>query len=85
MDGPRRGLVRSRRHRCLGIRPRDTGAVFLDMNPDRRMAERMRAILETDGDQLTDLHPWRLSPGHLGAILSIATQRQREPEYYHRS
>ena len=61
---------------------RDTSAVLLDMNPDRRMAERMRAIIENDGDQLTDLHLWRLGPGHLGAIMSVATQRQRRPEYY---
>src|ERR1700683_2876003 len=61
---------------------RDTSAILLDMNPDRGMAERMRAIIETDGDRLTDLHLWRLGPGHLGAILSVATQRQREPDYY---
>ena len=61
---------------------RDTGAILLDMNPDRSMAERMRAIIETDGDRLTDLHLWRLGPGHLGAIVSVATQRPRGPEYY---
>jgi cation diffusion facilitator family transporter len=61
---------------------RDTGAVLLDMIPDRNMAARMRAMIETDGDRLTDLHVWRLGPGHLGAILSVATQRQRGPEYY---
>jgi cation diffusion facilitator family transporter len=61
---------------------RDTGAVLLDMNPDRGMAERMRATIETDGDRLTDLHLWRLGPGHLAAILSVATRRQRGPEYY---
>jgi cation diffusion facilitator family transporter len=61
---------------------RDTGAVLLDMNPDRAMAERMRAVIETDGDELTDFHVWRLGPGHLGAILSVATDRQRGPEYY---
>jgi cation diffusion facilitator family transporter len=61
---------------------RDTGAVLLDMNPDRGMADRMREIIETDGDRLTDLHLWRLGPGHLGAILCVATQRQRGPEYY---
>ena len=61
---------------------RDTGAVLLDMNPDQGMAERMRATIETDGDRLTDLHLWRLGPGHLGAIISVATQHQREPEYY---
>jgi len=61
---------------------RDTGAILLDMTPDRSMAERMRAIIETDGDRLTDLHLWRLGPGHLGAIVSVATQRPRGPEYY---
>ena len=61
---------------------RDTGAVLLDMNPDRGMAERMRAMIETDGDRLTDLHLWRLGPGHLGAILSVATRQERGPDYY---
>jgi cation diffusion facilitator family transporter len=61
---------------------RDTGAVLLDMNPDRGMAERMRAMIETDGDRLTDLHLWRLGPGHLGAIVSVATREQRGPDYY---
>jgi cation diffusion facilitator family transporter len=61
---------------------RDTGAVLLDMNPDRAMAERMRVVIETDGDQLTDFHVWRLGPGHLGAVLSVATNRQRGPDYY---
>ena len=61
---------------------RDTGAVLLDMTPDRGMAERMRAMIETDGDRLTDLHLWRLGPGHLGAIISVATRQQRGPDYY---
>ncbi len=61
---------------------RDTGAILLDMNPDRGMAERMRALIETDGDQLNDLHLWRLGPGHLGAILSVVTQHGRGPDYY---
>jgi cation diffusion facilitator family transporter len=61
---------------------RDTGAILLDMNPDQGMAERMRAVIEVDGDRLTDLHLWRLGPGHLGAILSVATAELRGPEYY---
>ena len=61
---------------------RDTGAILLDMTPDRNMAARMRAMIETDGDRLTDLHVWRLGPGHLGAILCVATRRSRGPEYY---
>jgi cation diffusion facilitator family transporter len=63
---------------------RDTGAILLDMNPDSAMAERMRALIETDGDRLTDLHLWRLGPGHLGAILSITTSKQRGPDHYRR-
>ena len=61
---------------------RDTGAVLLDMNPDQGMAKRMQAAIEADGDRLTDLHLWRLGPGHLGAILSVATGRDRGPDYY---
>ena len=61
---------------------RDTGAILLDMTPDRDMAERMRAAIETDGDRLTDLHLWRLGPGHLGVIVSVATRQERGPDYY---
>jgi cation diffusion facilitator family transporter len=61
---------------------RDTGAILLDMTPDRAMAERMRAVIETDGDRLTDLHLWRLGPGHLGLIVSVATRQERGPDYY---
>jgi cation diffusion facilitator family transporter len=61
---------------------RDTGAILLDMIPDRAMADRMRETVEVDGDRLTDLHLWRLGPGHLGAIVSVATQRQRGADYY---
>jgi cation diffusion facilitator family transporter len=61
---------------------RDTGAILLDMNPDRGMAERVRATIERDGDRLEDLHLWRLGPGHLGAILSVATTKPRDAGYY---
>jgi len=63
---------------------RDTGAILLDMNPDRGMAERVRATIERDGDRLEDLHLWRLGPGHLGAILSVSTAKPRGPDYYRR-
>ncbi len=63
---------------------RDTGAILLDMNPDRGMAERLRATIEREGDRLEDLHLWRLGPGHLGAILSIATTKPRDAGHYRR-
>jgi len=61
---------------------RDTAAILLDRTPDPGMAEKVRATIESDGDRVTDLHLWRLGPGHLGAIVSIATSAQREPAHY---
>jgi cation diffusion facilitator family transporter len=61
---------------------RDTGAILLDMNPDRRMADNLRQTIESDGDKLADLHLWRLGPGHLGAIVTVMTKAHRDPEYY---
>jgi len=63
---------------------RDTGAILLDMNPDRGMAEHLRATIERDGDRLEDLHLWRLGPGHLGAILSVVTTKPRDAGHYRR-
>ena len=60
----------------------DTGRILLDMNPDRVLTERLRQEIETDGDRLTDLHVWRLGPGHLGAVLSVVTGTNRGPEDY---
>jgi cation diffusion facilitator family transporter len=61
---------------------RDTGAILLDTNPDRGMADNLRHTIENEGDQLTDLHLWRLGPGHLGAIISVITTQARDPAYY---
>jgi cation diffusion facilitator family transporter len=61
---------------------RDTGAILLDMNPDPRMATNLRQAVESEGDQLADLHLWRLGPGHLGGIISVITSQVREADYY---
>jgi cation diffusion facilitator family transporter len=63
---------------------RDTGAILLDRNPDPGMAEKVRMAIESEGDRVTDLHLWRLGPGHLGAIVSVATSATREPAHYRR-
>ncbi len=61
---------------------RDTGAILLDMNPDRRMTDAMRGAIEGEGDRIADLHLWRLGPGHLGAIVSVVTRSARcEADY----
>ncbi len=83
LDGPAR-----RHHRGLLIASwsygliRDTGAILLDMNPDRSIASKLRQAVEGDGDQLADLHLWRFGPGHLGAIVSVVTAKPREANYY---
>src|SRR3984957_12184953 len=56
---------------------RDTGAILLDMNPDRRLAEQVRSTIESDGSKVADLHLWRLGPGHLGAIVSVCAKDGR--------
>jgi cation diffusion facilitator family transporter len=61
---------------------RDTGAILLDMNPDRPMADNLRQMIEGDGDKIADLHLWRIGPGHLGAIVSVNTCQARGPDYY---
>jgi cation diffusion facilitator family transporter len=61
---------------------RDTGAILLDMVPDAALARQVRAAVEADGARLTDLHLWRLGPGHLGAILSVESPRPLPPDAY---
>ena len=61
---------------------RDTGAVLLDVVPDRKLADSLRQTIENEGDRLADLHLWRVGPGHLAAIVCVATSEQREPDYY---
>ena len=61
---------------------RDTGAILLDVNPEPKLAAKMRQTLESDGDRVADLHLWRLGPGHLGAIVSVFTAQAREANYY---
>jgi cation diffusion facilitator family transporter len=61
---------------------RDTGGILLDRTPDPRMAEKVRGLIEADGDRVTDLHLWRLGPGHLGAIVCVATAGERKAAHY---
>ncbi|HLI98484.1 MAG TPA: CDF family Co(II)/Ni(II) efflux transporter DmeF [Bradyrhizobium sp.] len=63
---------------------RDTGAILLDRTADAHIAEKIRAAIENDGDRVTDLHLWRLGPGHLGAIVSVVTSSRQEPADYRR-
>ena len=62
---------------------RDTGAILLDMVPDTRTVDQVRRQIEAAGDQVVDLHIWRIGPGHLAAIVAVATSAaNREPAFY---
>jgi cation diffusion facilitator family transporter len=63
---------------------RDTGAILLDMNPDSAMTEKLRQVIENNGDKLADLHLWRLGPGHLGAVVSVLTTEAARSQAYYR-
>jgi len=64
---------------------RNTASVLLDMNPDKEVTEKLRHMIESGGDRLTDFHLWRLGPGHLGAILSVLTEQPRRDAEFYRS
>jgi cation diffusion facilitator family transporter len=61
---------------------RDTAAMLLDVCPDDTTRERLRRAIEIDGDRVSDLHMWRLGPGHLGAVVAVVTMRARDVEFY---
>lgn len=61
---------------------RDTTRVLVDMTPDAALEARIRERIERDGDRVCDLHLWRLGPGHLGAIITVATLRARDAAFY---
>ena len=63
---------------------RTAGTVLLDMVPDRRLAGHIRKRLEMDGDRVSDLHLWRLGPGHAGVIASVVSDRPQPPAEYKR-
>ena len=52
------------------------------MVPDRRLAGSIRKRLELDGDRVSDLHLWRLGPGHTGVIASVVSDRPQPPGVY---
>lgn len=63
---------------------RAAGLVLVDAVPDAALRARIAATLASDGDRLTDLHLWRLGPGHLGLIACVETQGPNTPDDYRR-
>jgi Co/Zn/Cd efflux system component len=61
---------------------RAAGAVLLDMAPEAAVTRRIVERLEHDGDHITDLHVWRVGPGHLSAIVTLVCHRPELPSVY---
>jgi Co/Zn/Cd efflux system component len=61
---------------------RASGTVLLDMVPDRHLAGAIRKRLEIDGDRVSDLHLWRLGPGHSGLIAAVVADHPQAPTFY---
>jgi cation diffusion facilitator family transporter len=52
---------------------RDAGAVLLDTVPDPALASAIRDRLEVEGDRVSDLHLWRVGPGHNAAVVALVS------------
>jgi cation diffusion facilitator family transporter len=53
----------------------DAGSVLLDYVPeDEDLPDEIRALIETDGDSINDLHVWQVGPGHHAAIVCVASE-----------
>jgi cation diffusion facilitator family transporter len=61
---------------------RSAGAILLDICPDPSLALMIANRLEQGSDRVSDLHLWRLGPGHLAAVISLVTHNPHAPERY---
>lgn len=63
----------------------DTSSVLLDAEVPEARRQAVRRAIEDDADnRVADLHLWRVGPEHLAAIVSVVTDRPREPAHYKR-
>jgi cation diffusion facilitator family transporter len=61
---------------------RSAGAVLLDVSPDPALSRKIAARLEQAGDRISDLHLWRVGPGHLAAVISLVSDHPEAPGSY---
>lgn len=62
---------------------RATSGVLLDALPaDKGLSGKIRAIVEKDGDVVTDLHVWQVGPGHYATIVALVSPAGKSPEVY---
>lgn len=63
---------------------RSSGAVLLDVCPDFALRQKILLRLEQKDDRVSDLHLWRVGPGHLAAVISLVSDNPLTPGHYKR-
>lgn len=59
--------------------------MLLDAGGSDETERAIRAAVEVEaGVRIDDLHVWRVGPGHLSAIVSLAAGHPRPPHHYKR-
>ena len=61
---------------------RSSGAVLLDMVPDQKLSSLVRQRLEVAGDIVSDLHLWRVGPGHTALIATVVSDEPQSAAAY---
>ncbi|MFD2184371.1 CDF family Co(II)/Ni(II) efflux transporter DmeF [Rhodoplanes azumiensis] len=61
---------------------RAAGGVLVDRVPDARLVKTIRDKLEVGDDRVSDLHVWRVGPGHLAVIAAVVSDDPQPPAHY---
>ncbi len=61
---------------------KQSGANLVNSVPGNGLAAEMRERLEANGDAISDLHLWRIGPGHYAAVVSILSGDPKPPQAY---
>jgi cation diffusion facilitator family transporter len=61
---------------------RSSGMTLLDMVSDPSLSARIKERLELNGDRVSDLHIWRVGPGHSALVASVVTDDPQDPLIY---
>jgi cation diffusion facilitator family transporter len=61
---------------------RDSAGVLLDQHGPEHVERKLRDTLETNGDEIEDLHCWTITPGGYAAIVSLRSDEPQTAEHY---
>jgi Co/Zn/Cd efflux system component len=56
--------------------------VLLDVRADEKLERVIRARMEIGDDRVTDLHLWQVGPGHCAVLVSVVSDKPKQPAVY---